>query len=129
MPAAIAWDQTLLSLVLAVGAAFVAYRSAARVLRHQAVKAELRLRRDALEQVLAMMDGAAGDYLRDDTLEYPQREMVELERRTVQAQILFWRDLAMQRALQGMNAPGTHATALATLQEAATRLDREVGGR
>jgi hypothetical protein len=129
MLATIAWDQTLLSLVLAVVAAFLAYRGAARVLRQQTARAELQLRRDALEQVLAMVDGAAGDYLRDETLDYPQREMVELERRTVQAQILFWRDLAMQRALQAMNAPGTHAPALVTLREAAARLDREAGGR
>jgi len=127
MAAVIAWDQTLLSFALAAVAAGLAYRGAARVLRLQAARNELRLRRDALEQVLAMMDGAAGDYLRDDSLDYPQREMVELERRTVQAQILFWRDLALQRALQGMNSPATHAAALAVLRETAARLDREAG--
>lgn len=126
MIAAISWDQTLLSAAIAALAAAAAYVGAARVLRRQQQVRELRLQRDALEQVLAALDGPAADWLADPTSDYPQREMLELERRALQAQILFWRDLQLQRALQGASDPGAHGAAVAALRDAAARLDGEM---
>jgi type II secretory pathway component PulJ len=128
MLAAISWDQTLLSLVLAALLAWLAYRGAARALGRQAVVRELRLRRDALDQVLAVLDGPALEYLRGETEDYPQREMVELERRALQAQILFWRDLDMQQALRDLTYPDKHAAAAMKLRQVLEGLDHDLHG-
>jgi hypothetical protein len=122
MPAVIAFDQTLVSALVAIAAAAVAYWRAAHVLRHAAARRDLEQRRDALEQVLAAIVEPVADYMRDDTLDYPQREMVELERRALQAQVLFWRDLAMQEALRNITYPKTHAAAAQHLRDAAAKL-------
>ena len=116
MIATIAWDQTLLDLALALVVGLVVYRLAARELRRQETVRELRQRRDAVEQVLSMLDGPAGEYLADPTLDYPQREMVELERRALQAQLLFWRDLAIQKALRDISYPERHREAAEQLR-------------
>jgi hypothetical protein len=128
MPAAITWDQTLLSLVLSLCAAAIAYGLAARVLRKQEITRDLRRRRDALEQVLALLQGPAGEYLRDPEIDYPQRDMVELERRSLQAQLLFWRDLQLQEALRNIVYPDWHAEAAEKLRATAGEIDRELQG-
>ena len=134
--ATITWDQTLISCAVAAVAAWLAYRAAARVLRHQQELRELVLRRDALEQCLALLEGSLADYLRTpnpgEDAEYPQREMVELERRVVQAQILFWRDLEMQQRLRDLTYPGRHAEAEVQLRATLAKLDgqaRALGAR
>jgi hypothetical protein len=127
--ASIAWDQTLVSLLLSIATGGVVYLLAARVLRRAAAARELRQQRDALEQVLAQLAGPAGEYLRDPTLDYPQRDMVELERRALQAQILFWRDLPLQEALRDSNDPERFAAAAERLRQAVAGLNRELEGR
>jgi hypothetical protein len=77
--------------------------------------------------VLAVLQGPALAYLQGETDDYPQREMVELERRALQAQILFWRDLAMQQALRELSYPGKHAAAAERLRGVLAGLDRELG--
>jgi hypothetical protein len=126
MMATIAWDQTLLGAAISVLLAGLAYVAAARILGRQELARELRLRRDALEQVLGALEGPAAAWLADPSDDYPQREMLELERRALQAQILFWRDLALQRALQGVSDPARHAPAAEALRVAAARLDVEL---
>ena len=128
MIAAIAWDQTLLDLGLALVVGGVVYRLAARELRRQETVRELRQRRDAIEQVLSMLDGPAGEYLADPSLDYPQREMVELERRALQAQLLFWRDLEIQKALRDVSYPERHGTAAEHLRGVAGDVDRRLSG-
>jgi hypothetical protein len=127
--ATISWDQTLLSCAVAAVAAWLAYRAAARVLRRQQELGDLVLRRDALDQCLALIEGTLADYLRTpnpgEDLEYPQREMVELERRVVQAQILFWRDLEMQQRLRDLTYPGRQAEATAQLRATLAKLEGE----
>ena len=127
--ATISWDQTLLSVAVAGVAAWLAYRAAARVLRQQQELRELILRRDARDQCLVLLDGPLVEYLRSPggagDLEYPQREMVELERRVVQAQILFWRDLEMQGRLRDLTYPGRHAEAQSQLRAILAKLDAE----
>jgi hypothetical protein len=127
MLATVSWDQTLVGAVMAVAAAGIAYLAAARSLDRRALRRDQLERRDALEQVLVLLDGPAGDYLRDPDSDYPQREMVELERRCVQAQILFWRDLDMQRALHDMSSPAAHVAAASRLRETAARIDAAWG--
>ena len=122
----ISWDQTLLSLGASAVLAGLAYARAARVLRRQETLRGLRLRRDALDQVLAMLDGPAAEYLRAESEEYPQREMVELERRALQAQILFWRDLDLQEALRDITYPAKHAEAAAKLRRVLLGLEHEM---
>ena len=121
----IAWDQTLLSLALSAGFAWIAYRGAARVLRRQEQMRELRARRDALEQVLGAVDGPAAEYLAGGA-EYPQREMVELERRALQAQIYYLRDRDMQAALRDICYPERHGEAIAAIRRAVELLDRDI---
>ena len=128
MIAAIAWDQTLLDLGLALVVGGVVYRFAARELRRQETVRELRQRRDAIEQVLSMLDGPAGEYLADPSLDYPQREMVELERRALQAQLLFWRDLEIQKALRDVSYPERHGAAAEHLRGVAGDVDRRLSG-
>ena len=128
MIAAIAWDQTLLDLGLALVVGGVVYRLAARELRRQETVRELRQRRDAIEQVLSMLDGPAGEYLADPSLDYPQREMVELERRALQAQLLFWRDLEIQKALRDVSYPERHGVAAEHLRGVAGDVDRRLSG-
>jgi hypothetical protein len=128
MIAAIAWDQTLLDLALALGVGVVVYRLAARELRRQETARELRQRRDAIEQVLSMLDGPAGEYLADPSLDYPQREMVELERRALQAQLLFWRDLEIQKSLRDVSYPERHRDAAERLRGIAGDVDRQMSG-
>jgi hypothetical protein len=127
--ASLSWDQTLISGAVAALAAWVAYRAAARVLRRQAELRELNLRRDALDQCLATLTGPLAEYLRSpnpgEEIEYPQREMVELERRVVQAQILFWRDLEMQQRLRDLTYPGRQDEAAAKLRAVLEKLDVE----
>jgi hypothetical protein len=127
LPVAIAWDQTLVSLGLALLVGWVVYRRAAHGLRRQEVLRELRLRRDALDQVLAALQGPVLEYLEGATEDYPQREMVELERRALQAQILFWRDLSMQQALRDLTYAGPHAAAAETLRRILSDLDAQLG--
>jgi hypothetical protein len=124
----IAWDQTLVSLLLSIVIGVSVYWLAARVLRQASMRRELRERRDALEQVLAQLAGPAGEYLQDPSIEYPQRDMVELERRALQAQILFWRDLTVQEALRDTSDPERHAAAATRLRAVAAALDRDLGG-
>jgi len=124
MPVAIALDQTLVSAAIAIVAAIIAYRRAAVGLRRAAERREVVQRRDALEQVLAAIVEPVAEYMRDDTGDYPQREMVELERCTLQAQVLFWRDLAMQEALRNLTYPSQHAAAAAYIQTVAANLAR-----
>jgi len=121
---AITLDQTLLSAAIAVLAAAIAYVRAARVLRRQAERRDIVQRRDALEQVVAAVVEPVAAYMQDDTGDYPQREMVELERRALQAQVLFWRDLEMQEALRNITYPRSHAAAVEFLRAAASALDR-----
>lgn len=128
MPAAVTWDQTLLSFGLSIVAAAVAYRLAGRVLHRQEARRELRRRRDALEQVLELLQGPAGEYLRNPELDYPQRDMVELERRSLQAQLLFWRDLRLQEALRNIVYPDWHTAAAETLRAKAAEIDAELQG-
>lgn len=125
MQMSIAVDQTLVSLAASAACAGLAYWGAARVLRRQERARGLQQRRDALQQVLAMLDGAAGEYLADDSLDYPQRDMVELERRALQAQILFWSDLGMQQALRDVNYPERHRDAAERLRAALAEVERE----
>ena len=125
----ISWDQTLLSCAVAAVAAWLAYRAAARVLRQQQELREIILRRDALEQCLALLEGCLAEYLQTpnpgEAVDYPQREMVELERRVVQAQILFWRDLEMQGRLRDLTYPGRHVEAAAQLRATLAKLEGE----
>jgi hypothetical protein len=125
MGAMLAWDQTLLSLVLSAGVAWWAYRGAARVLRRQEQLRELRARRDALEQVLGAVEGPAAEYLGGGE-EYPQREMVELERRALQAQIYYLRDREVQTALRDICYPERHGEAIAAIRRAIELLDRDI---
>ncbi len=129
MIATIAWDQTLLDLVLALGVGFVVYRLAARELHRQEAVRQLRRRRDAVEQVLSMLGGPAGEYLVDPSLDYPQRDMVELERRALQAQLLFWRELELQEALRDVSYPEKHREAAGKLRAVAADLDRQLSGK
>jgi len=126
MLAKIAWDQTLLSLLLALAAAYGAYRYAARVLRRQEALRELKARREALDQVLAAVQGPALEYLENDELDYPQREMVELERCALQAQVYYVRDLTMQKALRDLSYPSRHREALGTVRGAVEVLEGEM---
>jgi len=121
---AIALDQTLVSAAVAIVAAAIAYVRAAHVLRRQAERRDIVQRRDALEQVVAAVVEPVAAYMQDDTLDYPQREMVELESRALQAQVLFWRDLKMQEALRNITYPRTHVAAAEFVRAAATALDR-----
>lgn len=126
MLAVISWDQTLVSFLLAAGLAWAAYRGAARVLRRQELVRGLRSRQEALQQVLLAFEGDAAEYLANEELDYPQREMVELERRALQAQIFYVRDLEMQTALRDICYPSRHQTALATIRAALARVDSEI---
>lgn len=130
MLGAIAWDQTLVSAVLAVLAGWVAYRAAARVLRRQEALRELRARRDALEQVLVQIDDTVLEYLaHGDDADYPQREMVELERCALQAQIYFLRDVNLQRALRDVCYPNRYEGAMQTIRQQIEALDSEIEAR
>jgi hypothetical protein len=114
---------------VALGIGAVVYRLAARELRRQETVRDLRQRRDAVEQVVAMLDGPAGEYLADPSVDYPQREMVELERRALQAQLLYWRDLEMQKALRDVSYPERHRDAAGHLQAVAGELQRRLTGK
>ncbi len=124
MHCAIALDQTLVSAGIAIVAAAIAYVRAAHVLRRQAERRDIVHRRDALEQVVAAIVEPVAAYMQDDTGDYPQREMVELESRALQAQVLFWRDLKMQEALRNITYPRTHTGAAEFVRAAAAALDR-----
>ena len=126
MLAAITWDQTLLSLLLALAAAYWAYRRAAIVLRRQEALREVRARREVLDQVLAAVQGPVLEYLENEELEYPQREMVELERCALQAQVFYVRDLTMQKALRDICYPSRHREARQTLRRAVEVLEGEI---
>lgn len=130
MCATITWDQTLLSLflslLLAAGAGLWALRRAAHVLRRQETQRELRARREALDQVLAALEGAALEYLENEDHGYPQREMVELERCALQAQVFYVRDLTMQKALRDICYPNRHREATATIRRALETLEGEI---
>ncbi|UCE03471.1 MAG: hypothetical protein JSW67_04575 [Candidatus Latescibacterota bacterium] len=129
---AISWDQTLVSLGISAVAAGLAYRGAARVLRRQEVVRELRARRDALEQVVVVVDGPVVEYFEnEEEEEYPQREMVELERRALQAQIYYLRDLEMQNALRDICYPSRYKEALSKIRATIEEVDRRIaaGGR
>lgn len=126
MLASIAWDQTLLSLGLAAAAAWLAYWRAAHVLRRQERLRYLRERRDALAHVVLGVDGAVAAYLAGADEEYPQREMVELERRALQAQIHCLRDLSLQEALRDVCYPNRHEQALGSIRAAVAALDRDI---
>jgi hypothetical protein len=127
MPAAISWDQTLVSAALSLVVAWWAYRAAARVLRRQELLRRLRARRDALEQVLVQVEGSVREYLEsgnDD--DYPQREMVELERCALQAQVYFLRDLAMQKALRDICYPNRYTQAMEAIRRAIEAIDTDI---
>ncbi len=124
--AAIAWDQTLLSLLLAAGLAAVAVRVVSRSLVRQERQRLLRDRRDALAHVLLGIDGTVADYLTGAESEYPQREMVELERRALQAQVHCLRDLELQKALRDICYPNRHRDATQTLRAAIALLERDI---
>ena len=127
MLAAISWDQTLVSAAVSALAAWLAYRGAGAVLRRQEVLRQLRARRDALQQVLVQVDGAVLEYLdggNDD--EYPQREMVELERCALQAQVYHLRDLQMQRALRDVCYPNRYKQAVETIRKGVATLDADI---
>lgn len=126
MLAAITWDQTLLSLLLTLAAAYWAYRRAAEVLRRQEARRELRARREALDQVMVALQGAALEYLEDEEHDYPQREMVELERCALQAQVFYVRDLAMQKALRDICYPSRHREAIETIRGVIQALEGEI---
>ncbi len=126
MSAVIAWDQTLVSFLLAAGVAGVAYWRAARVLRRQELLRGLRSRQEALQQVLLAFEGDAAEYLANEELDYPQREMVELERSALQAQIFYVRDLEMQTALRDICYPSRHQEALAKLRAALESVEAEI---
>jgi len=137
MTATVAWDQTLVSAGVAAAVATLAatvaagwaYRAAAHVLKEQERRRELGARREALEQVLLHVEGAVLDYLgsgNDD--DYPQREMVELERSALQAQIYFLRDLEMQRALRDVCYPNRYAQAMQTIRRGIEAVEAEIAG-
>ena len=129
MLAAITWDQTLLSFLLALGVAAVAYWRAASVLRRQEILRQLRSQQEALEQVLVALAGDAAEYLANEELDYPQREMVELERRALQAQIFYVRDLEMQKALRDICYPSRHREAQAKIRAALESLAGEIAAQ
>ena len=124
--AAIAWDQTLLSLLLAAGLVGLVVRAVSRSLVRQERQRLLRDRRDALEHVLLGIDGTVADYLTGAEPEYPQREMVELERRALQAQVHCLRDLELQKALRDICYPNRHLDAAQTLRAAIAMLERDI---
>lgn len=126
MLAKITWDQTLLSLILALAAAYWAYRRAARVLRRQEALRQLAARREALDQVLAALQGPVQEYLQNEELDYPQREMVELERCALQAQVFYVRDLSMQKALRDITYPSRHREAMAAVRNAVAVVEGEI---
>lgn len=129
MFASISWDQTLVSAALAALAAWVAYRAAAGVLQRQERMRRLRARRDALEQVLVQIDGPVHEYLvRGDDADYPQREMVELERCALQAQVYFLRDVQLQRALRDVSYPNRFERATEVIRRALAVLESEMTG-
>lgn len=123
---AIAADQTLVGLVISGACAGAAYWGATRFLHRRERARELRRCRDALQQVLAMLDGAAGEYLADTSLDYPQRDMLELERRALQAQILYWSDLTLQQALRDINDPDRHRDAAERLRSVLAGVERDL---
>jgi len=125
--AVITWDQTLLSLLLAAALAFLAYGRAARVLRLQEQRRRLQEQRDALQHVLLGLEGPVAAYLAAEAEEeYPQREMVELERRALQAQIHWLGDLGLQKALRDICYPQRHSEAVASIRSALERLERDI---
>ena len=124
--AVIAWDQTLVSACIAAAAAALAYWRAAHVLRRQERLRDLRARRDALAHVLLGVDDTVTAYLSGTDTDYPQREMVELERRALQAQIHCLRDLSLQEALRDVCYPNRYDQALARIRAAVEALDREI---
>lgn len=126
MFAAITWDQTLVSLCLAAAVAFLAYWRAAHVLRRQERLRDLRARRDALAHVVLGVDDTVAAYLSGADDEYPQREMVELERRALQAQIHCLRDLSLQEALRDVCYPNRHAQALVRIRAAIETLEGDI---
>ena len=132
MVAAIAWDQTLVSLVLSALFAFAAFAAAKGVLVRQQLLRDLNERRDALQQVLVQVDGSVLEYLQSgDDDEYPQREMVELERCALQAQVHFLRDRSMQSALRDVCYPNRYAQALDVIRGGIAALDAQIanGGK
>ena len=126
MFAVIAWDQTLVSLCLTAAVAFLAYWRAAHVLRRQERLRHLRARRDALAHVVLGVDDTVAAYLSGADDEYPQREMVELERRALQAQIHCLRDLSLQEALRDVCYPNRHVQALARIRAAIDALESDI---
>lgn len=87
----------------------------------------MRARRDALEQVLVQVDGSVREYLESGHDEdYPQREMVELERCALQAQVYFLRDLEMQKALRDICYPNRYSDAMTTIRQAIEALDSDI---
>lgn len=126
MLAVITWDQTLLSLLLAAALAFLAYWRAARVLRLQEQRRRVQEQRDALQHVLLGLEGPVAAYLAAEDEEYPQREMVELERRALQAQIHCLGDLGLQKALRDICYPQRHAEAVASIRSALEQLERDI---
>ncbi len=132
MLAAIAWDQTLVSLVISVVFAFAAFVAARSVLVRQQLVRDLNERRDALQQVLVQVDGPVLEYLQSgDDDEYPQREMVELERCALQAQVHFLRDRNMQSALRDVCYPNRYAHAVEVIRGGIAALDTQIatGGK
>jgi hypothetical protein len=79
-----------------------------------------------LDQVLAALQGSVQEYLEDEELDYPQREMVELERCALQAQVFYVRDLTMQKALRDVTYPSRHREAIATIRRALEALEGEI---
>ncbi len=124
---AISWEQTLVSAALSAVAAWLAYRGAGVVLRRQQALSDLRTRRDALQQVLVQLDDSVLEYLEsgnDD--DYPQREMVELERCALQAQVHYLRDLTMQKALRDICYPNRYKRAMETIRAGITSIEADI---
>lgn len=104
-----------------------AYFAAARILKRQEALRELRARRDSLQQVLRMADNVVMSYLEQpEEVEYPQREMVELERCALQAQIHYAGDLQMQKALLGITYPSQYRQAIVTLRKVIEGLESDI---